>query len=167
VCYFILNQLEEKAISTSEIITEGSAVTRNKSDMDYPTTAIPVSIEITADFTPTAASQGTIYICGSYVDASNYTAVLHDGTNFIARKRISAVNYDATLTQAIVADTTYAIKATFSSTDGVDIEVDTVAGTGDANTTDIQLGTTIEIGALNAGSHQTGGVNNFTITTVT
>ena len=166
VVYFILNQLEESGFATSEIITEGSAVTRNKDDYDLSSSNIPASIEITTDFTPTAAGQGTIYICGSYVDASNYTAILHDGTNFIARKRIAAVNYDATKAEAYVADTTYAIKATFSSTDGVGIEIDSVAGTGDSNTADIQLGSTIEIGSLNAASQQTGGIKNFTITSV-
>ena len=164
--YFILNQLEEKAFATSVIITEGASTTRNKDDLSYPTTNIPVSIEDEIHWTPTAAGQGTIYMSGSYVDASNYTAILHDGTDFIARKRIVGVNYDATLTLAYSADTTYIIKPSFSSTNGVGIDVDGSTGTGDANTTDIQLGATIEIGSLNAASHQTGGINNFTITSV-
>ena len=54
VVYFILNQLEEKAFATSEIITEGSAVTRNKDDLSYPTTNIPVkNFQISFDVTHT------------------------------------------------------------------------------------------------------------------
>jgi hypothetical protein len=113
------------------------------------------------EWTPESAAQGVIFLWGSYVDASNYTAILHDGANIIFRKRISGVNTDATKALAYVADTVYKIAATASSASGQQIYVDGTAGTGHANTTDMQLGTDFEVGTDGNGANGADGQNRF------
>ena len=164
VVYFILNQLEEKAFSTSEIITEGSAVTRNKDDLSYPTTNIPVNdCVFSFDWTPTAAGQGTIGLTASGVSA-DYLSIFVSGATFFARKRLSSVNYDATKTLSYVSGTTYSIKVRFSSVDGVDAWIDDAKATGASNTDDLILDAQLQVGANHESLlPQTGGINNFTV----
>lgn len=162
--YFILNQLEEKAFATSEIITEGSAVTRNKDDLSYPTTNIPVNdCVFSFDWTPTAEGQGTIGIIGSGTSTDN-VVIFSSGATLYVRKKISSVNYEATKTLAYVADTTYSVKGRFSSTEGVTIWINDVKAAGSANTADFSTAATLIIGANFDGTlNQTGGINNFTV----
>ena len=134
---------------SSAIRTTTATATRDADDLSYTVAGNVESADgsIAISWTPqTTLHGGDQYIWGSYVDANNYTAILHDGTNFVFRKRIAGVNYDATKVQVLVAGTQYDLVATFSSTTGIQIEVDTVAGTGNANTTALQLGSTFEVG---------------------
>jgi hypothetical protein len=62
---------------------------------------------------------------------------------------------------AYVADTVYKITATASSTSGQQIYVDGTAGTGHANTTDMQLGTDFEVGTDGNGANSSNGSERF------
>jgi hypothetical protein len=83
---------------------------------------------------------------GTYVDASNYTAILHDATNLIFRKRIAGVNYDATIANAFTSGTTYKMAASWGAS-GSTIYLNGVSGTPHANTTAAQIAATMQFGA--------------------
>jgi len=151
-------QHEEGGFPTSPIETSGSSVTRVADKLSYSldsnlnTTQGVINFEFTPEFD--VVSGFTIFLWGSYVDASNYTAVLHDGTNIIFRKRISGVNTDSIKALSFVKGTTYKVGVRFNDTDGQDIFIDGVKGTNNANTTALQLGTTFEIGSDGNGANQ-------------
>ena len=130
------------------IPTTTVAVARNADVDQYPTTAGPIAAagSIALDFTPYHPPSGTIALWGTYVDASNYTAILHDATNLIFRKRIAGSNYDATIANAFVSGTTCKIAATWGAA-GTAIYLDGVAGTPHANTTAAQIAATMQVGA--------------------
>lgn len=137
-------QHEAGSYPTTYIPTAGSTATRAKDLLTFPVSGnLPTNdFVIATDWRPMAAAMGTVYLGGSYVDASNYTRIFHDGTNIVVRKRIAGVNYDATKALAYTAEMRYQIVARFSSTTGVDVFVDGVKGTNQADTTACQLGTT-------------------------
>lgn len=142
---------EDNGYSTSYML---GTTPRNKSELEYAITPDTNDISITCDWTPQEDSGATHWLLSSYSDASNYIALLYDGTDVIFRKRISGTNYDATKTTNITTGTTYAIKGVLDSADGVDVYVDDVKGTTNSNTTNAVVGTTIEIGADGNGSGQ-------------
>lgn len=148
-------QWEQAAFASSYISTTTAAVTKNI-DVDSYSVSGNVGTNdqtLVTEWAPIAASMGTVFLWGSYVDASNYTAILHDGTNIIARKRIAGVNTDATKALTYVKDTVYKIAARFSSTAGIDIFVDGVKGTNHVNTTALQLGSAFQLGADGNGAN--------------
>jgi hypothetical protein len=98
------------------------------------------------EFTPGRAPSGTIALWGTYVDASNYTALLHDGTQWIFRKRIAAVNNDAILYYPFVSGTTYEIAFSWGSA-GMTLQVGDSASVGNTNTTAAQIAATMQVGA--------------------
>ena len=162
--YFILNQMEEGASITSEIITEGSATTRNADALSYPTTNIPVNdCVFSFDWTPSAVDADIKYLCSTGSSNDKTSILFHSGAIKV-RKRLSSTNYEAVKATSYVAGTTYNIKGRFSSTNGVDVWVDGAKGTGNANTTDFIVSSSIYIGAEFDGSvPQTGGINNFAV----
>lgn len=164
VVYFILNKLEEKDFVTSEIIIEGSAVTRNKDDLSYPTTNIPVNdCVFSFDWTPTAAGQDTAALYGSG-DANDHLTIFVSGTTIFFKKRVSSTSYQISKALTYVDDTTYSVKGRLSSIDGIDLWIDGVKTTGNANTSDAVYGANIYIGSYFDNSlTQTGGINNFTV----
>ncbi len=139
---------EAGAFISSPIVTTTAAVTRNADVLSYPTASnmLATAGAIRMQFTPTHAPSGTIVLAGTYVDSSNYTQLLHDGTNLVFRKRIAGTNYDATKAMAFIADTDYLIAATWGAS-GTQVCVDGVLGTAHANTTNAQIGSTYQIGA--------------------
>lgn len=141
-------QVELGSFATPYIPTTTVAVARNADVDQYPTTDGPIAAagSIALDFTPYHAPSGTIALWGTYVDASNYTAILHDATNLIFRKRIAGSNYDATIANAFVSGTTYKVAATWGAA-GTAIYLDGVAGTPHANTTAAQIAATMQVGA--------------------
>ena len=163
--YFILDQMEEGANVTSSIITEGSATTRNADQLSYPTTNIPTNdCVLSFDWTPTAAAQGTVVLWGSGSSSANFFTIFHDGANIIIRRRLSSLNNDSTKALAYTADTTYKIKARQDSILGLDVWIEDVKGSNNANTTDSIYGVAQYVGSHYDGSlPQTGGINNFTV----
>jgi hypothetical protein len=141
-------QVELGSFATPYQPTTTVAVARNADVDQYPTTDGPIAAagSIALDFTPYHAPSGTIALWGTYVDASNYTAILHDATNLIFRKRIAGSNYDATIANAFVSGTTYKVAATWGAA-GTAIYLDGVAGTPHANTTAAQIAATMQVGA--------------------
>lgn len=141
-------QNELGSFPSSYIPTTTAAVTRDIDVDSYPTSGnvIAASGTLCMDFTPLHAPSGTVFLWGTYVDANNYTALLHDATNLIMRKRIAGVNYDATRALAFVDGTVYKVAGTWGAA-GVKIAIDSVVGTPHANTTAAQIGSTMQIGA--------------------
>lgn len=144
-------QLENGAFPSSRIDNSGAAgtsVTRN-AEIDSLSTAgniVAAQGSLYMEITPQHAPSGTVSFWGTYVDASNYTVLLHDGTNLIFRKRIAATNYDATIAWAFVSGTTAKIAASWGAL-GSTIYLDGVAGTPHANTTAAQIAATMQVGA--------------------
>lgn len=160
-------QLEELPRASSIIETAGATATRVSDRLRYDVSGnlTTTTGTIILSYTPTfdALTGNTIFLFGSYVDSSNYTAILHDGTNFIFRKRISGTNTDATIASSFVSGTTYKIGVRFG-TSGQDIWVDGVKGTNNANTSALQLDTVFEIGSDgNNANHAYGSIKNISI----
>ena len=150
-------QVELGSAATSYIPTTTVAVARNADVESVPTSGniIAASGWISLTYTPTHAPSGTVFLWGTYVDASNYTAILHDATNLIFRKRIAGTNYDATIANAFVSGTTYKMAATWGAS-GTGIALNGTLGTGHANTTAAQIGTAMQTGADGNGANQPG-----------
>jgi hypothetical protein len=145
------------SIASSYIPNVASANTR-PADVDQyvsagnlSATAMTIAMEITPS---TALGSATAFHFGTYVDASNYTAILSDGTNLIARKRISSTNHDATIAFTRTAGTTVKAVARFDGTNGVDIWLGGTKGTPDTTTTASQIGTNFQIGGDGNGANQ-------------
>ena len=141
-------QLELGSAATSYIPTTTVAVARN-ADVESVTTSgaiLAAGGTISLTYVPYHSPSGTIALWGTYVDASNYTAILHDATNLIFRKRIAGVNYDATIANAFTSGTMYKMAASWGS-GGSTIYLNGVAGTLHANTTAAQIAATMQFGA--------------------
>lgn len=143
------------AFISSPIPTTTAAVTRNADVDSYPTAGniLAAAGTIALTFTPIHAPSGTIALWGTYVDADNYTAILHDATNLIFRKRIAATNYDATIANAFVSGTSYKTVASWGA-EGTTITLAGVEGTPHANTMAAQIAATMQVGADGNGSQQ-------------
>lgn len=150
-------QLELGSYATAYIPTTTAAVTRNKDVLDdqVASNLTATAGSVAFQWTPSHAPSGTVALCGSYVDASNYTILLHDATDYIFRKRIAGTNYDATLTASFTSGTTYSVAVTWGAS-GSQIAVDGVLGTAHANTTAAQLGTRCQWGSDGNGGQQAG-----------
>lgn len=142
-------QLEDGvSFASSYIPTTTVAVARN-ADIDSYVSASNIAAaagSIVLSYTPTHTPSGTVALFGTYVDASNYTAILHDATNLIFRKRIAGVNYDATIANSFVAGTTYKMGCSWGAA-GTSIVLNGTVGTPHANTTNAQIGTNFQVGA--------------------
>ncbi|MCR4304756.1 MAG: hypothetical protein NUV63_11130, partial [Gallionella sp.] len=99
--------LKAGAYVTSHIPTTTAAVTRNKDVLDDQVSGnlTAAAGSVAFQWTPSHDPSGTIALGGSYVDASNYTVLLHDATNLFIRKRIAGVNYDAPIANTFVSGT--------------------------------------------------------------
>lgn len=142
-------QMEAGAYATSRIITSGATVTREYDNVSLDSTDLNDSEgTIIIHFTPSHNTilTETIFLLSTYVDVDNYTAILHDGVNLIFRKRISTVNFDATIALNFVRNTTYKIGARYGS-DGVDIWLDSAKGVGTSDTQNIQKSVSISVGS--------------------
>lgn len=156
-------QLEASSFCTSYIATTTASVTRNADILAYAVSGNLNTSDgaISLTFTPNHNAVGTIFLWGTYVNASNYTALLNDATNMIFRKRISGVNYDATISNGFVKDTTYKVACSWSRL-GTYIAIDGIAGTANTNATTPQMGSTFQIGADgNSLQQPTAGIDNF------
>lgn len=102
----------------------------------------------TIDWTPSATDPLVLWLWGAYKDASNYFGVFRDGTagTLVFRKRIGGVNYDASYTIAVTPGITYKVGWRMGAA-GVDLFVNGVKGTGNANATDAAIPTAWQIGA--------------------
>lgn len=140
--------VEAGSFASSYIVTVGTAVTRNVDIYSTPTASniAAAAGSIYMEFTPTHAPSGTIALWGTYVDASNYTAILHDGVSYIFRKRIGGTNYDATIAYPFVSGNTHKVLASWGAA-GTTLQVNDIASLGNSNTTDAQIAGTVQIGA--------------------
>lgn len=132
-------------------VTQAATVTQYVVAGNVPTNDFTLYGEVTWPVLQPAASY---FLWASYVDADNYTAVLFDGTNLIARKRIGAASNDATKALTPVAGTRIKWAARFTSTTGTDIFHTGAIGTNDAVNTACQLGAAFQIAADGNGANQ-------------
>ena len=141
-------QIELGSFASTYIPTTTVAVTRNADIDQYPTASNVVAAagSVYLEYTPYHAPSGTVFLWGTYVDASNYTGILHDGVNLIFRKRIAATNYDAPVAHPLLPDETYKIMATWGSA-GMTLQIDDLTSLGNSNTTNAQIGTSMQFGA--------------------
>lgn len=152
-------QAEHASFASSYIPTAAATVTKNIDVDQYPASMISASgNSVFIQWTPLHAPSGTIFLWGTYVDANNYTALLHDGTNLIMRKRIGGANNDATIALAFTSGTTYKIGGSWGSA-GVKVFLNGVKGTDSANTTNAQIGTNQQIGTDGNGANAPFAVN--------
>ena len=154
-------QLEKGAFQSSAIVNTGlagTAVSRNADVLSNVSAGnLPANgvFSITGEITPsTTLGSTTVFHWGTYVDASNYTAVLSDGTNLIARKRIGGSNHDATVAFTRTVGTAVKYGARFDGVNGVDIWLSGTKGTNDSTTTAAQIGTSFQEGADGNGANQ-------------
>ncbi len=109
----------------------------------------------TMNITPVVAlGSAVVFHLGTYVDASNYTAVLSDGTNLIARKRIAGANHDATIAWIRTAGIVAKVGWRFDTVNGSDIWLNGTKGTNDATLTAAQIGTNFQVGSDGNGASQ-------------
>ena len=149
------NQFEAGAIATSRIATGGAT---RPADVDSGVSAGNISangyFSVTGEITPsTALGSATVFHWSTYVDVDNYTAILSDGTNLIARKRIGGTSNDATIAWTRTVGTALKFAAGFGPT-GIDIAAAGTLGTRDATGTASQVGTTFEVGTDGNGANQ-------------
>jgi hypothetical protein len=135
--YFWGAQLELGSVATSPILTTTIAVTRAAST--FSSTGIPATgpwiFEIKWKSKLNSAQIITPqYAFSTYVDASNYTAMILDSTTLTFRKHVAGVNYDATKLMTVVAGSTYSALGRISADNSIDVFHTGVKGTGNANT---------------------------------
>jgi hypothetical protein len=111
---------------------------------------------ILLEFTKASTGSGNRFIFGSYVNASNYTALFYTDTQVIFRKRIAGVDYDATFNITLVTGSRYKIAVKWSS-NGSQIFVSGTAGTGHSNSSPVQLASTVQVGADGNSANQSHG----------
>lgn len=135
--------------------TTTSSVVRNSNVLSYPASGnISAAVgTVYLEATWQHAVSGIGFLWGTYVDANNYTAIGHDGTNIVFRKCVTGVNYDAAALLPYVSGTTYKIAAQWG-TSGTQIYVDGVAGAPNVNTAPAQIGSTMQLGADGNGAFQ-------------
>ncbi len=135
------------SVMSPPIVTTTAAVTRDASVDSVPTASniLAAAGTIAFTYTPGHAPSGTVFLWGTYVDASNYTAILHDATNLIFRKRIAGVNTDATIANTFASGTTYKMAASWGAA-GQQIALNGTMGTAHVNTAAAQIGSTMQLG---------------------
>jgi len=150
-------QWEVGAYASSRIPTTTGAVTKNAA-VDQYVSAGNINSSAFCVVMQIAPSVGlgstTVFHWASYVAATDYTAILSDGTNLIARKRIGGVNHDATIAWSRAAKTVVKIAARFDTVNGVDIFLSGVHGTNDSTVTASQIGAAFQVGADGNGANQ-------------
>jgi hypothetical protein len=142
--------------------------TKNADELQIGTTGNTVTNDFVwyLEYTP-LGQHGTFILMESYVDAGNLTALYHDGTNLIMRKKVSATDRDGQYSSfSYTRGTTHKIAGRVSSTNGVAVFADgTKGGTENANTDAAQIGATLEIGYRDTGNtlHASGYIKNVQI----
>ncbi len=137
--------------TTTVAVARPADVDQGVSSGNVPTNDFAVYGETAFNPVPTSASY---YLWSSYVDANNSTSVLWDGTNLIARKRISGTSHDATIALTPSAGTVVKWAARFTSTTGTDIFLNGTKGTNDTTNTACQIGAAFQINADGNGANQ-------------
>lgn len=139
---------------TSIIGTAATAVTRNADVLSIPTASnIRTTGSVYFEFTPTHTPSGSVYFFGSYTDANGHVQIYHDATSMRMHKSVAGVAYDATITNAFVAGTTYKVAGRFG-TAGQQIAINGVLGTANTDVSAAVIAATIQIGADGAGTGQ-------------
>jgi hypothetical protein len=141
-------ELELGPFASTYTRTTTTSVTRNADVLSIPISDNIDSIKgaLYVDFIPRHAVSGTVFILGSYIDASNYTGILHDGTNLIFRKRIGGTNYDATKALTYTKDSVYKVAISWGRK-GMSIFLNGEDGTSHINDAPLQLSSTLQVGA--------------------
>ncbi len=152
-------EISPMGVATSAALSSGATTTRAAVVISEPSTDINYvgTKRISLDWTPTGYATGTDqYIWGTYVDASNYTAMIFTPpTSLIMRKRIAGSNNDATLTiTAPTLGTTLHVDGYIMADNTLKIGATGYTSATNSNTTAAQVGATIQLGANGNGVNQ-------------
>lgn len=148
-------QIEVGAFPSSYIPTTTASVTRNSDSLYYHSVSNVVSFQgtVVVEFVSNTSTAFTGFIWATQSDTDNFIALLFDGTNLIARKCISGVNYDATIPFVYTTGTRYKAALSWGKV-GVSVALDGVIGTANTNNTQPNIGTNHYIGSDGAGANQ-------------
>ena len=145
-------QLEQATFASSYIPTTTVSVARNTDNLTFPSSGnMPTNNFVIAYDMMLPAVDTVSFFNGVYssYDTNNKVQPYYYGAaggSLQFTKRIAGTYYLASKSGAFVAGTSYRIAGRVSSTSGVDVFVGGSKGTGNANTTNAVIGSTIAIG---------------------
>lgn len=168
IVYFIIPQLEQSSVTTSIMPTVGAAASRAATVATIPVAGnlSAVNSAIVFDWTPKFSASATITeqcLISSYTDADNELTCLFNGTTFTFRKRVGGTNHDATIAGTATANVAKQIVLSILPDNSTQLQINGVAGTANADTTAVVLGTNIELGSCNSLSQMVAGISNLKI----
>ena len=163
----VLNQLELAQHLSSPIVTRGEMASRSATLLTKRWNSVK-SNDFTVSFDWTPADGATTEkqtLWSARQNANDYVELSIAGSTLTFSKVIDGVPYNATATLSPVAGATYAIEAAISSTNGVTLRVNGVAGTPNVNTANTALTTasTHQLGSINGRSQARGGFKNLIV----
>lgn len=158
------------AVATSPIATTSVAATRAATLATAPWTAAYTNdFEVALDWTPGSGAVAQRQSLWSvHVDPNNYVEVFAQGSQVGVKKRVAGVDAISVVDTAPVAGLTYRVIATLSSTVGVGVSVNGVAGPPSPNRAPVPLGplSTQQMGSLMGTNVSNGAIRNLSITSM-
>jgi hypothetical protein len=159
--YTAMAQITQGTVDSSHIVTTSGTVTRSADVISGATASTVYADSGKLEIVYCPSNAAAQYLWGSYTDASNWTRLYYDGTQFIFEARIAGTTVQSTYTVAVTAGTQYTVVGQWS-TSTITVTVNTVSGTPAAISSNIVLASTHQIGADGNSAGQHGGTHQST-----